>query len=165
KTSGAFGSATSAAPYPASDCSLAEEKRVKKSQRSIRISVQAVAQAMAIERPREKRVVWQGWASFAMLALAPLLLLSGCTGSVASLNSANPAPVPPAITTQPNNQTVVAGQAATFMVVASGTAPMSYQWQKNGANIVGATSSSYTTPRSEERRVGKGCRSAWARYA
>src|SRR5207244_8006537 len=83
----------------------------------------------------------------------------------ASLNSANPAPVPPAITTQPNNQTVVAGQAATFMVVASGTAPMSYQWQKNGANIVGATSSSYTTPRSEERRVGKGCRSAWARYA
>jgi len=119
---------------------------VKKSQRSIRISVQAVAQAMAIERPREKRVVWQGWASFAMLALAPLLLLSGCTGSVASLNSANPAPVPPAITTQPNNQTVVAGQAATFMVVASGTAPMSYQWQKNGANIVGATSSSYTTP-------------------
>ena len=119
---------------------------MKKSQRSIRISVQAVAQAMAIERPREKRVVWQGWASFAMLALAPLLLLSGCTGSVASLNSANPAPVPPAITTQPNNQTVVAGQAATFMVVASGTAPMSYQWQKNGANIVGATSSSYTTP-------------------
>src|SRR5207244_332995 len=76
---------------------------------------------------------------------APLLLLSGCTGSVASLNSANPAPVPPAITTQPNNQTVVAGQAATFMVVASGTAPMSYQWQKNGANIVGATASSYTT--------------------
>ena len=119
---------------------------MKKSQRSIRISVQAVAQALVIERPRETRRVWRGWASFAMLALAPLLLLNGCTGSVASLNSANPAPVPPAITTQPTSQTVVAGQAATFMVAASGTAPMSYQWQKNGARIAGATSASYTTP-------------------
>jgi hypothetical protein len=41
---------------------------------------------------------------------------------------------------------VTAGQTATFSVVASGTAPLSYQWQKNGANISGATSSSYTTP-------------------
>ena len=31
-------------------------------------------------------------------------------------------------------------------MVASGTAPLSYQWRKNGANISGATSSSYTTP-------------------
>jgi hypothetical protein len=31
-------------------------------------------------------------------------------------------------------------------VVAVGTAPLSYQWQKNGVNIAGATSSSYTTP-------------------
>src|SRR5205823_14822225 len=53
--------------------------------------------------------------------------------------------VAPAITTQPASQTVTAGQAATFTVVASGTAPLSYQWQKNGANIAGATSSSYTT--------------------
>src|SRR5204863_353406 len=29
---------------------------------------------------------------------------------------------------------------------ANGTAPLSYQWQKNGANINGATSASYTTP-------------------
>src|SRR5205823_6019461 len=58
----------------------------------------------------------------------------------------NQNPVAPVITTQPVNQTVITGQAATFSVVASGTAPMSYQWQKNGANISGATSSSYTTP-------------------
>ena len=55
-------------------------------------------------------------------------------------------PIAPTITTQPANQTVTAGQTATFTVVAAGTAPLSYQWQKNGVNITGATSASYTTP-------------------
>jgi hypothetical protein len=32
-----------------------------------------------------------------------------------------------------------------FSVMASGTAPLSYQWQKNGAVITGATSATYTT--------------------
>jgi Domain of unknown function (DUF4955)/Immunoglobulin domain/Pectate lyase superfamily protein len=50
----------------------------------------------------------------------------------------------PAITTHPANQTVNPGQPATFSVAASGTAPLSYQWQRNGANISGATSASYT---------------------
>src|SRR6266446_3495421 len=60
--------------------------------------------------------------------------------------TANAVPVAPTITTQPANQTVAAGQTASFTVVAGGTAPLSYQWQKNGANIAGATSASYTTP-------------------
>src|SRR5215472_8383008 len=78
-----------------------------------------------------------------------VVIVSNSAGTATS-NSAtlmvNPAPVVPTITTQPTNQTVTAGQAATFSVVASGTAPLSYQWQKNGANIAGATSASYTTP-------------------
>jgi hypothetical protein len=41
---------------------------------------------------------------------------------------------------------VTAGKTASFTVVAAGTAPMSYQWQKNSVNIAGATSASYTTP-------------------
>jgi len=41
--------------------------------------------------------------------------------------------------------TVTAGQTPTFTVVANGTAPLSYQWQKNGTNISGATGASYTT--------------------
>ena len=53
---------------------------------------------------------------------------------------------PPSITTQPANQSVTVGQTATFTVVASGTAPLSYQWQKGGTNISGATAASYTTP-------------------
>ena len=52
----------------------------------------------------------------------------------------------PSITTQPTNQTVNVGQTATFTVVATGSAPLSYQWQKNQVNIAGATSASYTTP-------------------
>src|SRR5207248_2040998 len=79
-----------------------------------------------------------------LLALAPMVL-AGCAGLVSGANT-NQNPVAPVITTQPVNQTVITGQAATFSVVASGTAPMSYQWQKNGASIAGATSASYTTP-------------------
>ena len=52
----------------------------------------------------------------------------------------------PAITSQPTGSTVAVGQTASFSVAASGSAPLSYQWQKNGAAISGATSSSYTTP-------------------
>jgi hypothetical protein len=58
----------------------------------------------------------------------------------------NAAPVGPSITTQPVSQTVTAGQSASFTVAATGTAPLSYQWRKNGTAITGATSSSYTTP-------------------
>ncbi len=50
----------------------------------------------------------------------------------------------PAITQHPANTTVTEGHAATFTVAASGTAPLSYQWQRNTVNIGGATSSSYT---------------------
>jgi glucose/arabinose dehydrogenase len=52
----------------------------------------------------------------------------------------------PTITTHPSNQTVLQGQSATFNVVASGSATLNYQWQRNQVNISGATSSSYTLP-------------------
>ena len=50
----------------------------------------------------------------------------------------------PSITTHPSDQTVSTGASATFTVVASGTTPLSYQWQRNSADISGATSESYT---------------------
>ena len=50
----------------------------------------------------------------------------------------------PSITTQPTGQTVSAGGTATFTVSASGSPPLSYQWHRNGADIPGATSASYS---------------------
>src|SRR5207302_1558993 len=67
------------------------------------------------------------------------------TSNAATL-TVSAAAVAPSITTQPANQTVTVGQTATFAVVATGTAPLSYQWQKSGTAISGATSASYTTP-------------------
>ena len=52
----------------------------------------------------------------------------------------------PSVTGQPTSRSIPVGQAATFAVVAAGTAPLSYQWQKNGTAISGATSTTYTTP-------------------
>ena len=52
----------------------------------------------------------------------------------------------PVITEQPVAKSVDPGATATFSVTATGTAPFSYQWQKDGTDISGATSSSYTTP-------------------
>ena len=50
------------------------------------------------------------------------------------------------IVSQPVNNTQYVSQPASFWVTAIGNAPISYQWQKNGVNISGATSSWYTTP-------------------
>ena len=45
------------------------------------------------------------------------------------------APVPPGISQQPTNQTVATGGSASFLVLATGSNPLSYRWQKNSTNI------------------------------
>lgn len=77
------------------------------------------------------------------------VVISNRYGSITSrtaILTVNSALVAPTITAQPVSQTVTAGQTATFSVLANGSALMTYQWQKNGASIAGATSSSHTTP-------------------
>ncbi len=45
-------------------------------------------------------------------------------------------PVLPTVTHQPVPQSVVAGDTATFTVVTTGTEPVSYQWRKDGVDLV-----------------------------
>ena len=71
---------------------------------------------------------------------------AGSATSNAATLTVNASAVAPSITTQPANITVTAGQTAKFTIAASGTAPLTYQWQKNSANISGANGASYTTP-------------------
>jgi hypothetical protein len=48
----------------------------------------------------------------------------------------------PSIVAQPQNQTVSANSSVTFTVIASGSPAPTYQWQKNGANILGENGTS-----------------------
>ncbi|MFN3408109.1 MAG: immunoglobulin domain-containing protein [Limisphaerales bacterium] len=66
------------------------------------------------------------------------------TSAAATLTVNVPQPVAPSVTSQPQSLTRTVGQAATFSVTATGDAPLSYQWQKNGVNIGGATAASFT---------------------
>ena len=86
--------------------------------------------------------------AFAALGLSVISVfsLAGCGGGSKFPAPATPAMTPPAIMTHPESKTVLVGETTTFSATATGTAPLSYQWQKNGIAISGATVSSYTTP-------------------
>jgi hypothetical protein len=71
---------------------------------------------------------------------------AGSVTSSAATVTVTATAVAPTITTQPHSVTVNDGSTATFTVVASGTAPLSYQWKASGTAIAGATAASYTTP-------------------
>lgn len=52
----------------------------------------------------------------------------------------------PVITAQPSPQSVSIGDTVFLKVDAAGAGTLSYQWAKNGSNITGATSATYTIP-------------------
>lgn len=74
------------------------------------------------------------------------VVVTNAQGSTPSNEAVLTVRVAPAISTQPAPQTVPVGQSATFNVTASGTAPLTYAWRRNGTAIPGAVSASYTTP-------------------
>jgi len=67
----------------------------------------------------------------------------GVDSAPATLSVTPPGSGPIVITSRPLNQHVEVGQAASFSITASGSG-LAYQWQKNGANIGGATSATYS---------------------
>jgi DNA-binding protein len=53
-------------------------------------------------------------------------------------------PRPPTVTAQPTSTVTTNGGSASFSAAASGTAPFTYQWYRNGVAISGATSAAFT---------------------
>src|SRR5688572_25254824 len=61
-----------------------------------------------------------------------------------SMGVGNAASGPPALNHSPTNLTVLEGELVLLQVQADGTAPLIYQWQRNGAPLVNGSGSSYT---------------------
>ncbi|MDB6123977.1 MAG: large protein [Pedosphaera sp.] len=67
-------------------------------------------------------------------------------GAIEVIRGIRFAPVadPVSIATQPQSQSAASGASVTFSVVASGSAPFSYQWLKGASPVIGATNSTLT---------------------
>ena len=72
------------------------------------------------------------------------VIVSNALGTATSASAALTVAVPPAIVTPPASATLLAGSNVAFTVTASGTAPLAYQWLKNGAAIAGANTATLT---------------------
>jgi hypothetical protein len=82
----------------------------------------------------------------ACLVLSQSMFIAGCSDDSAAPADASTTPaVAPAISSQPSGQSVPMGLPATYAVTATGTS-LQFQWKRNGAPIVGANASNYTTP-------------------
>lgn len=94
---------------------------------------------MTSQQLRSRTATWMVSVTFAVALLAACGGDPFDPGSVTVGGSG-----PPVISQQPFNQTVTAGQAATFSVVANGATPLAYQWSRNDMPIGGATQATYT---------------------
>ncbi len=81
---------------------------------------------------------------FSLIALAAAGALVGCP----------PGPAAPQITTQPVSVTVNLGGSATLAVAASGDAPLSYQWQKDGVDVAGETAPTLNIASAQQSDAG-----------
>ncbi len=70
------------------------------------------------------------------------LVVSNAIGTATSAVASLTVLVPPAITQQPTNITVVTGATANFTVAVSGSGPFGYQWRFGGNDLNSATGSS-----------------------
>lgn len=82
------------------------------------------------------------------------VVLTNSMGAITSAVATLTIGFPPQITTPPQSQTIVAGQNASFSVVASGTNPLRYQWLLNGSALSGATGSSLTLTNVQAAQAG-----------
>src|SRR5260221_10340865 len=86
---------------------------------------------------------WPARRTLALLALAPAAL-PACYVYIGADGAAGSSFLD--VTQQPRSQTVTTGARATFSVGVAGTGSLTFQWHRNGVDIGGANSVSYTTP-------------------
>lgn len=103
------------------------------------------AQVVDIDNDGDLDIISIGWTNSKVILYENRSIVGGGSGA-------------PVITTQPANATVSSGSTAGFAVTATGAQPLQYQWQYNGTNITGATSSTYTTPPVNSSYNGAGYR-------
>jgi len=72
------------------------------------------------------------------------VVVSNVAGTATSTDAMLTVNVAPAITSQPQDQSINQGSDAVFSVVATGTPAPTYQWRFNGTNLASATDSAYT---------------------
>jgi hypothetical protein len=82
------------------------------------------------------------------------VVVTNFAGTVTSAVATLTVLTPPSIVTQPQSRTNSLGTSATFSVVATGTAPLMYQWQFNGTDIPAATGADYTLGSAQVTNVG-----------
>jgi len=87
--------------------------------------------------------------------LGNYLLIASNAGGPTTSNVATLAfPVPPSFATQPASQSVPPGANATFAANATSGLPLTYQWQKNGVAIPGATTTTLTLTNVQVSNLG-----------
>jgi pectate lyase len=79
--------------------------------------------------------------------------LGSATSTVATL-TVTPAAVPPSITSQPEDQIVLAGQGASFSVAATGGTPLSFQWYLNNNAVANATNDTLVFSNTQTNSAG-----------
>ena len=117
----------------------------------VTFSVEATGSAPLNYQWREKGITITGETKTTYTITNPTKDVTGITCYVSNLIGnveSNPANltvgIKPSIVTQPVSQSKSLGSSVTFSVVAAGTAPLNYQWSKDGTAILGATSNTYT---------------------
>ncbi len=80
--------------------------------------------------------------------------LFGNTNSPVATLAVNPVVFPPTITMQPQNQMVPEGSNASFTVTATGSLPLTFQWQFHGTNLIGQTLASLSLPGVTSNQAG-----------
>ncbi len=82
------------------------------------------------------------------------VVITNNAGAITSAVAVLTVIIPPSITSDPTGLTVLENASATFTVSATGTEPLSYQWQKDGLNLPGANAASFIIPAAQASDEG-----------